>query len=70
MRGDATRFTRRDEVEAEWRIITPIEEAWAQLPTRDFPNYAAGTEVPAAWHELLEIRGNAAAHAIGRDSLA
>jgi glucose-6-phosphate 1-dehydrogenase len=27
MRGDATLFTRRDEVEAEWRIITPIEEA-------------------------------------------
>jgi glucose-6-phosphate 1-dehydrogenase len=57
MRGDATLFTRRDEVEAEWRIITPIEEAWAQLPARDFPNYAAGTEGPASWHELLEIRG-------------
>jgi len=43
MRGDATLFTRRDEVEAEWRIITPIEEAWAQLPAPDFPNYAAGS---------------------------
>jgi hypothetical protein len=32
MRGDATLFTRRDEVEAERRITTPIEEAWAQLP--------------------------------------
>ena len=32
MRGDPTLFTRRDEVEAEWQIITPIEEAWAQLP--------------------------------------
>ncbi len=32
MRGDATLFTRRDEVESEWKIITPIEEAWAQLP--------------------------------------
>jgi len=31
MCGDATLFTRRDEVEAEWRIITPIEEAWAQV---------------------------------------
>jgi len=55
MRGDATLFTRRDEVEAEWRIVTPIEEAWEQLPARDFPNYAAGTEGPAAGHELLEI---------------
>jgi glucose-6-phosphate 1-dehydrogenase len=62
MRGDATLFTRCDEVEAEWRIITPIEEAWAQLPTPDFPNYAAAGEGPASWQELLEIRGDTAEH--------
>lgn len=50
MRGDATLFTRRDEVEAEWRIITPIEEAWAQLAPPDFPNYAAGDEGPTSWN--------------------
>jgi glucose-6-phosphate 1-dehydrogenase len=66
MRGDATLFTRRDEVEAEWRIITPIEEAWAHLPAPDFPNYAAGSEGPTSWHELLEIRDNIAQQAIGR----
>jgi len=60
MRGDATLFTHRDEVEAEWRVITPIEEAWAQLPARDFPDYAAGTDGPASWYELLKIRGNGA----------
>ena len=65
MRGDATLFTRRDEVEAEWRIITPIEEAWAKLPRPTFPNYAAGTNGPAeadkliggdhrGWHSLFE----------------
>jgi glucose-6-phosphate 1-dehydrogenase len=64
MRGDATLFTRRDEVEAEWRITTPIEEAWAQLPAPDFSNYVAGSEGPASWHELLEIRGSAE-HMIG-----
>ena len=58
MRGDATLFTRRDEVEAEWRIITPIEGAWAQLPGPAFPNYAAGSEAPTSWHDLLKIRGN------------
>jgi glucose-6-phosphate 1-dehydrogenase len=58
MRGDATLFTRHDEVEAEWRIITPIEEAWAHLPPPDFPNYAAGGEGPSSWHDLLKIRGN------------
>jgi glucose-6-phosphate 1-dehydrogenase len=46
MRGDATLFTRRDEVEAEWRIITPIEQAWKQLPAPVFPNYAAGSDGP------------------------
>src|SRR5579864_6290746 len=64
MRGDATLFTRRDEVEAEWRIITPIEEAWANLPVPDFPNYAAGSEGPTSWHDLLKIRGNTADQAI------
>ena len=29
MRGDATLFIRGDEAEAQWRLITPIEEAWA-----------------------------------------
>jgi hypothetical protein len=28
MRGDATLFTRDDEVEAQWRIIDPILERW------------------------------------------
>ncbi len=63
MRGDATLFTRHDEVEAEWRIITPIEEAWAKLPPPKFPNYPAGSEGPVeadaliggdhrGWHKL------------------
>ena len=64
MRGDATLFTRRDEVEAEWRIITPIEEAWAHLPAPAFPNYAAGSEGPTSWHDLLKIRGNTADQAL------
>ena len=54
MRGDATLFTRRDEVEAEWRIITPIEEAWSQLPPPQFPNYAAGSEGPAEADHLIQ----------------
>jgi hypothetical protein len=40
------------------RIITPIEEAGAHLPAPDFPNYAAGSEGPTSWHDLLKIRGN------------
>jgi glucose-6-phosphate 1-dehydrogenase len=52
MRGDATLFTRGDEVEAEWRIITPIEEAWAQLPPPAFPNYAVGSSGPVTADNL------------------
>jgi glucose-6-phosphate 1-dehydrogenase len=53
MRGDATLFTRGDEVEAEWRIITPIEQAWAELPRPALPNYAAGTDGPAEANTLI-----------------
>ncbi len=54
MRGDATLFTRRDEVEAEWRIITPIEDAWAQLPPPSFPNYAAGGDGPESADQMIK----------------
>jgi len=57
MRGDATLFTRRDEVEAEWRIITPIEEAWAEIPAPQFPNYPAGSEGPKAADDLIKQTG-------------
>jgi glucose-6-phosphate 1-dehydrogenase len=53
MMGDATLFTRGDEVEAEWRIVTPIEQAWAQLPKPEFPNYAAGSEGPEIANALM-----------------
>jgi glucose-6-phosphate 1-dehydrogenase len=53
MRGDATLFTRGDEVEAEWRIITPIENAWAELRPPSFPNYAAGSEGPEAAQSVI-----------------
>jgi glucose-6-phosphate 1-dehydrogenase len=58
MRGDATLFTRRDEVEAEWKIITPIEQAWAELSPPAFPNYAAGSEGPEQAAGLLERSGH------------
>ncbi len=67
MRGDATLFTRRDEVEAEWRIITPIEEAWAQLPPPNFPNYAAGTDGPSAANDLIQREDHRAWTPIGTE---
>jgi glucose-6-phosphate 1-dehydrogenase len=58
MRGDATLFIRSDEAEAQWRLITPIEEAWSQQRPPEFPNYAAGSDGPAAADELLARNGH------------
>ena len=58
MRGDATLFIRSDEVEAQWRLITPIVEAWSQQPPPQLPNYAAGADGPAAADELLARNGH------------
>lgn len=58
MRGDATLFIRRDGVETQWRLITPIAQAWARQSANEFPNYAAGTNGPAAADRLLARNGH------------
>ncbi len=57
MLGDGTLFTRRDEVEASWNLITPIHEGWANGPRLRFPNYEAGTWGPAAADEFMAQDG-------------
>jgi glucose-6-phosphate 1-dehydrogenase len=54
LRGDATLFTRSDELQAAWEYITPILEAWAQQARPAFPNYAAGTWGPAEADRLTQ----------------
>ena len=44
--GDASLFTRADEVEGAWAIVTPILEAWLDSPAPEFPNYEAGIVGP------------------------
>lgn len=41
--GDASLFTRADEVEAAWRIVDPIIDAWIAGPEPEMPNYTSGT---------------------------
>jgi glucose-6-phosphate 1-dehydrogenase len=53
MRGDATLFIRGDEAEAQWRLITPIEEAWANQHSTTLSTYAAGSEGPIEADELV-----------------
>lgn len=45
--GDASLFTRADEIELAWGIITPVLDAWAAQPPPAFPNYEAGTWGPS-----------------------
>jgi glucose-6-phosphate 1-dehydrogenase len=52
MRGDATLFTRNDEVEAQWRIIDPILEAWDK-DDRGLPTYPAGSQGPEEAESIL-----------------
>jgi glucose-6-phosphate 1-dehydrogenase len=53
MRGDATLFTRNDEVEAQWEICDPIVRKWEATPG-PLPRYEAGTQGPAEAERLLE----------------
>jgi glucose-6-phosphate 1-dehydrogenase len=52
MRGEATLFTRNDEVEAQWRICDPILAAWADS-NESLPQYASGTQGPSEADRLL-----------------
>jgi glucose-6-phosphate 1-dehydrogenase len=54
LKGDATLFSRQDEIEASWRWVTPILEAWAGREPKEFPNYDAGGEGPDEASRVLE----------------
>jgi glucose-6-phosphate 1-dehydrogenase len=54
--GDATLFTRTDEVEEQWKIVDAIVAAWKR-DRPSFPNYAAGTWGPPSAQELLARDG-------------
>ncbi len=58
LRGDPTLFTRRDGVEAQWRLITPILEAWAADTSAALPAYPAGSDGPAEADVLLARHGH------------
>jgi glucose-6-phosphate 1-dehydrogenase len=56
VRGNATLFMRRDEVEAAWGWVEPILEAWSSRPDTPRP-YSAGTWGPTAAIALIERDG-------------
>ena len=56
MLGDATLFTRADEIEEQWALVDAIIAPW-QRDRPSFPNYAAGTWGPPSAEELLQRDG-------------
>jgi glucose-6-phosphate 1-dehydrogenase len=54
MRGDATLFTRNDEIEALWGIVDPILTAWREDTTSPIPEYEAGSSGPTEANALLD----------------
>jgi glucose-6-phosphate 1-dehydrogenase len=56
MLGDATLFTRTDEVEEQWSLVDAIVAAWRR-DRPSFPNYAAGTWGPVSADELIHRDG-------------
>jgi len=57
MQGDATLFMRADQVEAAWKTIMPVLNAWQQTRQVNFPNYRAGSWGPESAIELIAKDG-------------
>jgi glucose-6-phosphate 1-dehydrogenase len=56
MLGDATLFTREDEVEEQWKLVDAMVGAWSR-DRPNFPAYAAGSWGPVRADELLHRDG-------------
>jgi len=54
MRGDATLFTRNDEIEALWGIIDPILTGWHEDTSTPIPQYESGSAGPIEAGQLLD----------------
>ncbi|MBS1565237.1 MAG: glucose-6-phosphate dehydrogenase, partial [Bacteroidetes bacterium] len=54
LHGDATLFMRADQVEAAWKAVMPILDAWKKYPQRKLETYAAGSWGPDACNSLLK----------------
>jgi glucose-6-phosphate 1-dehydrogenase len=58
IRGDSTLFTRSDELEAAWKFVTPILDAWESSAVSP-EHYPAGTWGPSSADRLIaECRGH------------
>jgi glucose-6-phosphate 1-dehydrogenase len=57
MVGDGTLFQRADSIEAGWRVMQPVLDAWENEGHRELPIYAAGSAGPKEADELMTRDG-------------
>jgi glucose-6-phosphate 1-dehydrogenase len=53
MMGDATLFQRADNIEAGWRLVQPVLDAWAEDGAKGLATYVAGSAGPSDAEALL-----------------
>jgi glucose-6-phosphate 1-dehydrogenase len=53
MIGEATLFTRSDEVEAAWRVVDPVLKFWEANPPKTLETYPAGSSGPDGSIDLV-----------------
>jgi glucose-6-phosphate 1-dehydrogenase len=56
--GDATLFTRSDEVQAAWKFTTDILRGWEDTPVHNLPVYEAGTWGPPLADQFIQRDGH------------
>ena len=54
MMGDSTLYARADAVEAAWKFVAPIQQAWANNPEIKMYGYPAGTWGPENADEMFD----------------
>ncbi|HEY4061036.1 MAG TPA: glucose-6-phosphate dehydrogenase [Puia sp.] len=54
LQGDATLFMRADQIEAAWKVVMPMLDAWKKHPAKQLHFYPAGTWGPAAANAILK----------------
>jgi glucose-6-phosphate 1-dehydrogenase len=57
MNGDATLFTRSDEIQASWTFTTNIIEAWAEEKIKYLPSYESGTWGTSLFDQFIQKYG-------------
>ena len=57
MRGDATLFARRDEVEQAWRVVDPLLRRWESDADLPLPTYVKGSQGPREADAMLARGG-------------